>query len=133
MSHENVELARKAFEAYRIGGVEAGLMFFAPDTVSYTLLERHEEAIFRGRDGVRRIDAIWRQDLDGFVLEIHEIRDLDERVLLLGEMTGRAKANGAQVRRPIAAINSDFRGGMIGETRFFASWQQAIEVLTQSG
>ena len=127
MSQQNVQIARKGFAAYADGGVEAALAFLAPDAVSYAFPEWVEDPVYRGHDGARKLDSVWRDNFDDFAIELREVRDLDERVLLLGEMTGRVKGSGAPICQPIAALDSDFREGMVGEIRYFSSWEQALK------
>jgi hypothetical protein len=74
MSDENVEIVRRSFEAYASGGIEATLPFYAPDFVWDPGPEWVEDTIYRGHDGVRRLDAILLENFDGYSLELHEIR-----------------------------------------------------------
>ena len=59
----------------------------------------------------------------------NEFRDLGDRVVELGEITGRIKATGVPIRQPFAMVLSDFRDGKIGEGRNFLTWQQALEAV----
>jgi hypothetical protein len=49
------------------------------------------------------------------------------RVLALFELTGLIKDSGAAIRQAFGAVNSDFRDGGFGETRFFNTWQEALD------
>ena len=49
MSRANVELVRKAFEAFKSGGMEAVLPFYAPDVVCYPVSEWLEDPVYRGQ------------------------------------------------------------------------------------
>jgi hypothetical protein len=130
VSKENAEIAREGFAAYADGGVEAALAFLAPDAVSYAFPEWVEDPVYRGHDGARKLDSIWRDNFDDFAIELLEVRDLGGRILLLGEMTGRVKGSGAPICQPIAALDSNFRHGMVGEIRYFSSWEQAFKAAT---
>lgn len=127
MSQEDVELVRRAFEAHSTGGIEAVLPFYASDIVFFFDPEWLEDAAYRGHDGMRKSEAIWVNNFDDFAWQVHEIRDLGDRVLVLAEMTGRAKGSGVSVRQPTGLIGSCFRDGTIGEVHSFITWQRALE------
>jgi ketosteroid isomerase-like protein len=127
MSQANVEIVRRAFEAYNAGGVEAVLPFYAADVILYTpRITSSEDSVYCGHDGARRMETAFADYFDEFAWEIHEIRDARERVLVRATMTGRIKDSDAPIRQRAAAIVSDFRDGLIGEIRFFTTWQQAL-------
>jgi len=129
MSHENVEVVRKSFEAHSAGGIEAALAFYAPDLVWDAGPEWVEDRIYRGHDGARRLDAVFIESFDAYGLAVHEIRAVGERVLALYEATGRIKDSGLPIRQPIGIVLSDFHDSMIGEVRSFFSWREALEAV----
>jgi ketosteroid isomerase-like protein len=128
MSHENVELVRKAFEAFKSGGMEAVLPFYAPNVVCYPISEWLEDPVYRGHEGALRLTA-WTDNFDDVAFEAHEIRDVHEHVVVLAELTGRIKESGVAIRQAFGVVYSDFRDGMTGEVRYFTSWQQALEAV----
>jgi ketosteroid isomerase-like protein len=127
MSQENVEIVRRAFEAFNQGGIEEALPSFVPDNVVYALPEWPGPPEYLGHDGTRALVTEWTEIFDDFKMEVREIRDLGDRVLVLGENPGRIKATGAPIRQPLGALFGDFRNGQIGETRFFLTWREALE------
>jgi len=129
MSQENVELVRKTFEAFRAGGFEAMLSFYPPDVLWHPAPGWVEDPVYGGHDGARKMSAVWTDNFDDLVLEPHEIRDLPEGVLVLAEATGRTKDAGVPIRQPYGMLYSDFRDGMIGEVRFFFTWQETLEAV----
>jgi ketosteroid isomerase-like protein len=126
MSQENVDTAQGAQDAFASGGIEAALAYFASDIVAYPFPEWVEQAVYRGHDGMRALAAVWTENFDDFEFHIEEIREVGERVLLLGEMAGRIKHSGGPIEQPIGMVDSDFRDGMIGEIRNFRTWRQAL-------
>ena len=127
MPQENVEVVRRIYQAFAAGGVEAALPYLAPDGVLHPFPEWPETSDYRGRDGMRRLLAEWTENFDDFEFEIHEIRAVGDRVLLLAEMVGSIKGSGVPVRQPLGAIWWDFRNDLIGEGRFFMTWREALE------
>src|SRR5450755_3306505 len=119
MSQENVELVKRGYAAFAAGGVEALVVLFAPDVLMYPFPEWVEQSEYRGYDGVRKIMAVWIENFDDFTLEVCEVRDLGDRVLMLGATAGRIKGSGVPIQQPLGTVFSDFRDGKIGETRNF--------------
>lgn len=126
MSRENVELVRKSFRAYNAGGVEDLLPFVAADARWHAAAEWVEELVYRGHEGIRRLSEAWTENYDDWAWEIHDIRDLGARVLVLTEMSGQAKDSGVSIRQPVGIIYSNFREGKIGDLRYFLTWQEAL-------
>jgi ketosteroid isomerase-like protein len=129
MSQENVELVRKSFAAYNSEGIEALLLLHAPDTVWYALPDWLEDPVYRGHDGARKLSAAFTDNFDNVVFELHDIRDAGSRVVAHAVMTGETKNSAVSPRQPIGIVFSDFRDGMIGEVRYFPSWQQALKAV----
>jgi ketosteroid isomerase-like protein len=126
MSRENVELVRRSFEAYAIGGIEAALPFYASDFVWDPGAEWVEESVYRGHDGARRLDAIFLENFDDYSLELHEIRAVDTRVVALYEAVGRIKGSNATIRQPIGIVVDDIRDGKIAAIRSYFTWPRAL-------
>ena len=130
MSSENVELVRKATNAWNEGGIEAVLPFYSEDVAWYAFPDAPDGAtVFRGHDGIRELAAGWSDSFDSYRLVPHQLRDLGDTVAALGEMVGVMKDSNATVRQPMGSVVTDFRGGRIGETRFFLSWEATLEAV----
>jgi ketosteroid isomerase-like protein len=129
VGQENVALVRRTFEAWKAGGVEAMLPFFPPDLVWHPGPDWVEDPIYRGHDGARKMTSIWTRSFEDLVLEPCEIREVGERVLVLGEGVGKLRDSGVPIRQPYGAVYGSFDGGMIGEVWFFFSWQEALEAV----
>jgi ketosteroid isomerase-like protein len=130
MSQENVEIAKRSVEAFAAGGVERALSFLSRDVVWYPFPEWVEESEFHSHDGFRRMAAFFTDTFDDFAIRVEEFRDLGDRVVELGETTGRIKGStGAPICQPLAIVLSDFRDGKIGQGRNFSTWRQALEAV----
>jgi ketosteroid isomerase-like protein len=129
MSEENVEIVRKAFDGFSVGGIEALLAFYSPDVVMYSVAEWPEDPVYRGHDGARKLTAAWTDNFDEWGWEVHEIRPEGTRVVAFAEMTGRIKGTDVPIRQPIGIVSSDFREGMMCEVRFFLTWHEALEAV----
>jgi len=133
MSQQNVEIVKRAIEAYADGGVDALVPFFSRDVVCYPFPEWVEEGVYRGHDGFRKVAGVWTDTFDDFRLEFDELQDHGSKVVMLGTIGGLIKATGASLRQPMGAVVADFRKGLIGEMHFFTTWAQALETAGLEG
>ena len=129
MSEENVEVAKLVYEKFAAGGVEAALPCFAQDVVAYPFPEWIEQSEYRGHDGLRALIAVWTDNFDEFELHTHEVREVGDSVLILGETAGRIKDSGVPIRQPLGVVYSDFRDGKIGKSHNFLTWRQALNAV----
>ena len=130
MSQENVDVLRKAADAWNAGGVEALLEFCPEDVVWYPFPDAPESSSgFHGHDGIREVVGGWTDSFDEFTVTVGEIRDLGDSLVALGEISGIIRGSDVPVRQPMGIIAWDFRGGKIGKSRFFPSWEQALEAV----
>lgn len=107
-------------------GIEALLVFYAPDVVCYPAPGWIDASVCHGHDGFRELSTVWSDSVDDPALKVHEVRDMHDRLLVLAEFVGRARDSGKPVRQRFGVINSDLRDdGKVGEARFFLSWQDA--------
>src|ERR1700751_3129718 len=117
MSQANVEMARRANDAFNRRDVDA-FMEWATSDIEFTaaMIGTVARGSFRGREGIEALFADIRDTWDEHRMVIEEIRDLGERVLGLGRLEGRGKASGVSVDVPYAII-SDFRDGKVWRSR----------------
>ena len=87
MSAENVDLIRRVFMAWQAGAIERLDELLAPDVEwRPTALSDAGHTVFRGREGVHEwIDAVTSRS-GAIRNEISEMRDLGDRVLVLGRV-----------------------------------------------
>jgi ketosteroid isomerase-like protein len=126
VSQENVELVRNAFQSFSAEGIDAALSFCSPDVVWYPTDRWPDDAAYRGREGMRRLAASFSENFDDFRYEVHDIRDAQDRVVVLTDMIGRIRQSGAEVSQRLGFVVADFRAETFGEVRAFESWQEAV-------
>ena len=87
MSQENVELTRRAFEAFKDRDLDGLLAMMADDVEAFPILAGMEGG-YRGHDGIRR----WWTGLLGtfpdFSAEVVELRGLGDSTLAVAAYTG---------------------------------------------
>ena len=129
MSQDNVDIVRSAFAARQSDGSEAALRFFASDVVWLPAEEWPDGAEYRGHDGMRRLTASFSENFDDLAFDVHELRDVGDRVLVRVDLTGIIKDSGQTIRQPRGFVVSDFRDGRFGHIQTFASWQEALDAV----
>jgi ketosteroid isomerase-like protein len=125
VSEANVDLARKAFEAFAARDVDAAVAIFAEDVefLPVTANLTTGGVPYRGREGIAR----YFEDVGGVWDELRvfpsEFRDLGDTVVTLGRMHGRG--GGMIIDRPTGWVWR-FRDGEIVSGRVFASQEEAL-------
>jgi hypothetical protein len=113
--------------------IETLLLFYAPDVICYPAPGWVEEEVCHGHEGLRRLSSVWSETWDDAALKVHDVRDMQERLLILAEFTGRDRETGAPVNVEFGVVNSDLReDGRVGEARFFLSWDEASAYASKS-
>jgi ketosteroid isomerase-like protein len=88
MSQANVEIVRRALEAWQRDDFDTWLSACDPDIEWHPGLERlveGTESTYRGHEGMRRFWRAYRTELENFEVEAQELRDAgDDRVVILG-------------------------------------------------
>jgi ketosteroid isomerase-like protein len=126
-------MPHKSAEAFN-AAIEALLVLYASDVVCYPAPGWVEATVCHGHDGFRELSAAWSENVDHPALEVHEVRDMSDRLLVLAEFSGRAKDSGTPIRQRFGVINSDLRDdGKVGQARFFLDWQEAREAAGLAG
>jgi ketosteroid isomerase-like protein len=133
MSQENVEMVRRSFDAYARGGIEATFPFYAPDVVWDPGSEWVEETLYRGHDGIRRIDRVFLENFDDYRLQLHDVRAAGDRVVALYEAIGRIKGSTKTIRQPVAIVIDEIRDGKITAVRSYFTWARALHAVGLEG
>ena len=115
---ENVELARKATDAFNSGGAEAMLPFYAEDVVWYPFPDNPDSSSgFHGHDRIRELTGNWN-DSD-FTVVVHEIRDLGDTVVCSARSPGSSRApTRLSANRWGRSCRTSAAAGSVGPTSF---------------
>src|SRR5271170_1361260 len=87
--------------------IEALLVLYASDVVCYPAPGWVEATVCHGHDGFRQLSAAWSENVDRPALEVHEVRDMSDRLLVLAEFSGHVKGSGSPIRQRFGVINSE--------------------------
>jgi uncharacterized protein len=94
MSAQNVEIVRRAYEAFNTDEPEAAIALLDPD-VEWTLPAHFPDAeTWRGRDRVVEGLRGMATSFGSLNLEVHELIDAGDRVVALVHIQGRAAVTG---------------------------------------
>ena len=129
MSQENVEMTKRALEAYNRRDVEALLEDLDPGVEWHPALPKllgGDATVYRGHEGVREFFRDTDDVLDEIHVEYSEIRNLGDRVLVIGRFRARGKASGAETESPIATV-SDIRNGKMIRIQTYVDPKEALE------
>ena len=115
MSVENVEVFKRAVDAYNRRDVDAFLSEFDPAVEWHPLIQvmfGQESRVYRGHEDIRHFMREVDEAFDAVQLECLEIRDLGERIVVVGRLRARGKASGAETESAIAWV-VDFKAGKV--------------------
>jgi ketosteroid isomerase-like protein len=86
------------------------------------------DGAFRGREGVARFMDEIRESWVEVEVIVEELRDLDDRVLVLGRQRGRARGSGVDIDAPFDAV-VEFRDGQASCARSFFDRDAALQAV----
>jgi len=125
MSQENVELARRCYDAFQRGDIETALEPFDEAFVMENPT-RADTTEYRGREGFMKWIGEWLSMFDDWQFGMDRVLDVGPRVLALGRDWGRGKGSGAGVEEQFGHLWT-FRVGEPTRMVFFNDWKQALE------
>ena len=125
MSHENVEVVKRALDGFNRRDLDDLFVLAAPDFEWFPAMPGTvEEGSYRGRDGVEtylgEISDTWEE----YRIFGEEFCDLGDRVLVLGRLEGRGRGSGVQVNSA-AGLVFDLRDGKVSRVRGFLGHAEA--------
>ena len=130
MSQENVEIARRTFDAWNRDDLDAFLAELDPEVVWHTAIEggaEGEDTVFRGYEGARQVWSNYRGEVfDRIEAWTDELLDLGDSVLRLGRLRVIGRASGVEMESEFAQIVV-MRDGAIVSSRDYLSQAEALE------
>jgi len=130
MSQENVEVVRRAFQAFAERGFDAMAEFWDPD-IDWRAAEGAIDDVgeMHGRDAVRRYMQDWIDTFDDVSNVVEELRGVgDDHVLSIQRMKGRAKLSGIETDVHYALV-STVRDGKVVRAREYLTVEDALKAV----
>ena len=126
MSQENVELARRGYEAFNRGDIDGLLDLCGPD-IEWRDFATLDSDTVTGKDAVRAYFEMVMEAWEQIRLEPEEIIDLGGgRVVVVSHLTGRGKGSGVEVETQGADVLT-FDEGSLVRWMGYADRAQALE------
>ena len=126
MSQENVEVVRRALEAFERGDLDAALEWTHTDLISTRV--HPDGSVFHGRDGFRRMLAEWLEDFSEWSFENERYIDAGDRVIVKQRQWGRGVVSDAPVEADWWMVYT-VAGGKIARLDIYASEDEALEAI----
>jgi ketosteroid isomerase-like protein len=121
----NVELVMRGMAAYNDGDIDAILETLDPDVELIPMRSLLDGRSYRGHDGARQFLTDMAEEWEDIHIEPEEIRDLGDRVLVLGKFQARGRASGVEVDAPAAWL-SELRDGKTIVLRAYPNRKDAL-------
>jgi ketosteroid isomerase-like protein len=126
MAAEDVELVRRAYEAYAKGDIAAAASAYSEDTLWDVSRFRPDESVHRGLDELSRHLGSWRETWTDHSFELEQAVDAGDRVVAVIRESGRGEASGAPVVVRYGQVIT-VRDGKIAETVVYSDPDDAFE------
>ena len=129
MSQENVELHRRATEAYNARDIDAYIALCDSRIEFHSVLAAVEGGVYHGHDGLRRsVEDIEDAMGDEGRLEAEAYFDLGEQTLVFYEVHARGRQSGAAVTGRFAQV-ARWRDGLGVYMKVYAHKEDALKDL----
>jgi ketosteroid isomerase-like protein len=125
MSQENVDLVRGAVEAMNRGDIEGFLQLMDPE-IRFEHRLAALEGSFAGIDAVRAWFADLVSIFDTWHIHCTDIRDLGDRMVVLGTIHTTGKESGVETELPLAVV-AGLRDGLIIDYIDYGDRAEALE------
>jgi ketosteroid isomerase-like protein len=105
MELDNVEVARRGYEAFERGGVEAILEFLDPEiewhmSPAFTRAPR----VYHGHDDVREVFRFFDENIEDLGADPHEFIEAGDRLIVPVRMHGRFRGSGEPVAYELVQV-----------------------------
>lgn len=126
MSHENVEVVRRALAAFNSGEVEQVLAVVQPDFEARIAPELSAEPdTYRGSSGLRRYFDSFREAFEEIRFEVEGLTDAGDSVIVGLRMTAVGKVTKIAVEQRNAGVWT-IAGGKLARIDTYASLEEAL-------
>ena len=133
MSEENVEIVRRAWEAWERGDWDPLYAFYHPDVVwDASALRGPITGVYHGHDGVRRYFREWLESFEAHDARAEKFIAAGDDVIVRLRLRGRGKTSGVEVE--MARLNVyRIRNGLAIRVELFETEAEALEAVGLGG
>jgi ketosteroid isomerase-like protein len=128
MSHENVEIVRRSFEAFNARNVDELVSLSAADCEWLPFRAQLEGIVYRGHEGVRQFVSDMDEDWQAFRIDPLEFHERGERVAVIGRLSAVGHGGGVEIDSTAGFI-LELRSGRIRHITSYSNPEAALEAL----
>ena len=132
MSQENLEFAHRLVEWFNARDVDALQAHSTDDVEIVPLRAEIEDTVYRGPGAAAAFAADSDESWEEIRFDAEALRDGGERVVAIGQLSGRARSTGAEVSARLAML-FEFRGGQLSTARSYSDVGEPSETAGLSG
>jgi ketosteroid isomerase-like protein len=125
MGRENVEIAKRAIDAFNRVDIELFITLMTPDFEWSPSMVAIEGQIFRGSEGIRAYFASLSDAWKEFLILAGTFRDVGDAVIMLGGLRGRGQNSDVTVDSSLGMV-IELRGRKISRIRGFLDHAEAL-------
>ena len=125
MSLENVELARRAFDAYNRRDFPAYFELCHPELTYRNREDEPDVRLYRGLEEFKLYVESWLETFGDLQLEPQDFVDLGDQVIAVAEVRGRSGSGGPEVHGSYVFLLR-FRDGLLVQGREYATREEAL-------
>ena len=115
MASRNVEIVKRAYEAWNRHDYDAALEICDPDVEWHQITQFPDRAVYRGREDMR--DRFWNEQLveqfGDFRFDVEEFIDAGDHVGVIGHISGHGTASGVPFRWRVVNVLEMRNGKLI--------------------
>jgi uncharacterized protein len=126
MSHENVEIVRRGWEAWEGGDLSAAIAGFSPDLVTYIAPPLPVAGTYHGPEGFLQVTLDWAEGFDEVVMTAEEFIDAEDDVVVHARHRARGAESGVPVETDPWYVFT-IRAGKIVRAAVFNDRSEALE------
>jgi uncharacterized protein len=127
MSHENVEVVKRLYDAFNRDDFDAGVALCDSEVVIDRSNSIGPDArIYRGQPGLEEFWNEWKRAWADSRWEIDECIDNGDNVVVLARLYARGAASGASVEANVSQVVV-VRGGKVLSSKLFQGRSEALE------
>jgi len=123
MSRENVEIVRRAFDAWQSGDSDAAPSYSAEDA---GIESENAPGSLTGRAGIAQGFEDWFGAFTDYLAETQDLLDVGDQVVQLTRSGRRGRASGVPVEQQVALI-STLGDGRVARVRVYNDHPSALE------
>jgi ketosteroid isomerase-like protein len=128
MSQENVEIVRRAIEAFNRDGPEAALAWLAPNLEWHDLPDQPDADVHHGHTGYLAAFEQFFGELEDYSVNLDDTIDHGELVVVGIRFTGRGRGSSASFEQRQVGVWT-VRNGLVVRAVWFRTRKEALEAV----